>query len=116
MNNNKLKGQAAEESSTQFLKNKGYNILFNNYRFGRCEIDIIAKKETILVFVEVKYRTNLKYGFPEHFVSDNKIRLYHEAATKFIEDHKWNGLIRFDIISLSNKNSELEIIHLEDAF
>lgn len=107
---NGLKG---EELAVTYLLKQQYEIVARNWRFKRSEIDIIAKKENKLIFVEVKYRINNEYGFPEEFVTENKILKMHEAAEAYIEQNNWQGELRFDIIAVENEN---EIKHFEDAF
>ena len=68
-------GKQGEDKAAEFLADKGYEIVVRNYRYRHAEIDIIAKKNKILAFVEVKTRTNLSYGMPEEFVDVTKRRL-----------------------------------------
>ena len=58
-------GKLGEELAQQHLVKQGFAILERNYRKGRYEVDIIAYKEGLMVFVEVKTRSNLDYGDPE---------------------------------------------------
>ncbi len=106
-------GKNGEDSAVAYLENLQYVIIERNWRYKRCEIDIIAKQNTILVFVEVKSRKNNMYGFPEEFVSASKIDKMQEAASAYIEQHNWQGELRFDIIALENNH---KIKHFEDAF
>lgn len=106
-------GKNGEDSAVAYLENLQYVIIERNWRYKRCEIDIIAKQNTILVFVEVKSRKNNMYGFPEEFVSTSKIDKMQEAASAYIEQHNWQGELRFDIIALENNH---KIKHFEDAF
>jgi putative endonuclease len=65
-------GSSGEYLAQEYLKNKNYTILFINWRHKRSEIDIIAQDGKVIVFVEVKTRTNLSFGHPENFVDANK--------------------------------------------
>jgi len=78
MNRNKLIGQKGENLATDYLLKNNFEILDRNYREGRIEIDIIAKKNKCLYFIEVKTRTNLNYGYPEESVKskDSKLKNY----------------------------------------
>ncbi|MCU0340917.1 MAG: YraN family protein [Spirosomaceae bacterium] len=109
-------GKKGEEAAAAFLVEKGYEILERNYHFRHAEIDIIAKKNKILIFAEVKTRVNLSYGFPEEFVDATKRRLIMKVAEHFIFDRDWHGDIRFDIISVIINQNEIRIKQLEDAF
>jgi len=110
-------GKKGELLAIDFLKGKGYQILESNWQFSRAEIDIIAKHEEVLIFVEVKTRSDDAFGQPEEFVTPKKERLMMDAASAYMEkiNHDWE--IRFDIISVLHKNErDIKITHFEDAF
>jgi len=117
-------GKKGEDLAVQFLQKKGYKILQRNYRYKRAEIDIIAQKEDLLIFVEVKARKRIDFGYPEDAVNEKKIELIQEAAENFMEESAWGkehepgsgGQIRFDIVSITSENDNFEIFHIEDAF
>lgn len=112
--NNEL-GQEGEQLAANYLKNKGWDILEMNYRYSRSEIDLIASKNSLLIFVEVKARTNTNYGLPEDFVEEKKDENIMKAADHYINEINWKENIRFDIISIIKKKT-MEIEHIEDAF
>jgi len=110
-------GKKGEDLAIKFLKEKGYALLENNWRFRRSEVDIIAKDGKILVFIEVKTRSSNYFGEPASFVSNRKKTLLQDAATAYMQqiNHTWE--IRFDIIGiLIRPTSEIELKHFEDAF
>ena len=109
-------GKEGEQNATDFLIGKGYEIMVRNYRHRHAEIDIIAKKGKMLLFVEVKTRRNLSYGMPETFVDYAKTKLIMKAAEHYIFDIDWQFDIRFDIISVVINQNETKIHHVEDAF
>ncbi len=108
-------GKKGEEWAAEWLQAKGYQILHRNYRYGRAEIDIVARKEQLLVFVEVKTRTNLSHGEPETAVSPHKIGRLRKAAEHFIFTTDWQHDVRFDVIAISVEGNR-EVFHAEDAF
>jgi putative endonuclease len=108
-----IRGQKAEEKAALFLRDKGYEILEKNYRYKKSEIDIIARKENVLTFVEVKYRSKNSYGDPEASVDEKKETQVLGGAENYIFEKDWNGEVRFDIISILSDRS---IEHFEDAF
>lgn len=105
-------GKKGENLAAEFLTKKGYQILRRNYRYRRGEIDLIAKRNNIIIFVEVKYRSGTSFGFPEDFVDNSKEEMVLKTAEFFLEEENWNGDIRFDIIAISGN----EIRHFLDAF
>ncbi len=110
-------GKIGEQLAVEYLQKKEYVILEKNWRYGRAEIDIIAKKERTVVLVEVKTRSSTAFGTPASFVSARKERFMAQAAAIYAHqiNHDWE--IRFDIIAiLMKKNAIAEITHFEDAF
>ncbi len=109
------KGAQGEDWAAAFLTEKGYEIIARNYRYKHSEIDIIAKKEEIMVFIEVKLRENADFGNPEEAVSATKQSQVHKAAENYITTEKITQEIRFDIIAITGFEKP-EIEHFEDAF
>jgi putative endonuclease len=109
-------GQAAEDLATSHLKKQNFAIVARNYRYQRAEIDIIARKDQLLVFVEVKARSNDRFGDPEAFVRGRQQALVRTAAEHYIIIHDWNHAIRFDIIAVLKTNNHIQLAHFEDAF
>lgn len=109
-------GKYGEEKAVEFLTEKGYEIVAKNHKHQHAEIDIIAKKGKLLIFVEVKTRTNLSFGNPEEFVNYTKAKLIMKAAEHYIFAIDWHFDIRFDIIAVTIKGSSVAINHIEDAF
>jgi len=108
-------GSNGEDRAVAHLRQQGYTILQRNYRVGKAEIDIIARKDGILVFVEVKTRANDHFGYPEESVSSRKQRMLLNAAESYIIQTGWEQDIRFDIIAITLSNPP-ELFHIEDAF
>jgi len=108
-------GNKGEELAANFLEGKGYKIIIANYRYKHAEIDLIVKKENLLVFVEVKTRSSILFGEPEAFVTGKKAAKVMEGAEQFMIEHNWHGNIRFDIVSVKTGRQEV-IEHFEDAF
>lgn len=110
------KGKEGEDRAAHFLQQKGFEVLERNYRFGRAEIDLIAKCQNWLVFVEVKVRTSDAFGYPEDFVDQKKVNRILEAAVEYQYQINWQGNVRYDIISIRDHIQPAEIVHIEDAF
>lgn len=110
-------GKRGEVLAAQFLVDKGYEILDENWVHGKSEVDLIAYINRQIVFVEVKSRTSVSFGMPEDFVSNAKQKQMELAANEYIELMNHQGEIRFDIISiLFDKLDKFTINHIEDAF
>lgn len=109
-------GKEGEELAKEFLIAKGYVILESNWRYKKAEIDLIAKKDEILVFIEVKTRSSNYYGNPEDFVNLKKLKFMAEVAPVYMEQigHEWE--IRFDIIGILKTPDGTKTTHLEDAY
>jgi putative endonuclease len=110
-------GNWGETLATSYLEENDYKIIRRNYRYGRIEIDIIAWKGPILVFIEVKARSYDTLGKPESFVTSKKRSMIARGAAAFMEQIDHGGELRFDIISiLKFKNGKTSLKHYPDAF
>jgi putative endonuclease len=110
-------GRKGESLAKTFLEDAGYEILDENWTYGKAEIDLVAYKNSVIIFAEVKTRSGNAFGEPEDFVDSRKQKLLAEAADEYIYlmDHK--GDVRFDIISiLFDRNANHTLKHIEDAF
>jgi len=107
-------GSAYEQKAVEYLKNHGYKIVRQNYFCSYGEIDIIAKKDNIIVFVEVKYRKSSKSGLGESAVNKNKqIHIINSAKNYMAEVYKTDELpCRFDVIAINGNLMH----HIENAF
>ena len=81
------KGKAGEGLARDFLSKNGYQILKSNFqnRFG--EIDLVASKDKILVFVEVKLKIGEQFGLPEEMITPGKIRQIEQTAQVFLQQN-----------------------------
>ncbi len=107
-------GREGENLAAEFLKNKGWEIVSRNYRYGKAEIDLIIKRGDWTIFVEVKTRSSSTYGEPEEFVDEFKARRIYDAAEEYIFATNWLGHVRFDVVSIK-LGTPPEIVHFEDA-
>ncbi len=109
-------GKKGEQLAVDYLLEKGYSIIERNYRYQKAEIDIIAKKENLLVAVEVKTRSTNEFGNPQDFVNEKKIKLIVSAIDNYVVEKDLDVDIRFDIIAIIKEKNEFNIEHLKDAF
>ncbi len=119
MNNYEL-GKMGESYALEYMKNRNYEILAQNYRVGRLgEIDLIATKSEQIFFVEVKSRTGYSFGTPAEAVSYKKQRTIRNVAACYIKEHRILDVeVHFDVIEIiMTKDGELiNVNHIADAF
>jgi putative endonuclease len=104
--NKRYRGSLYEDMAAEYLLNKGFEILERNYRCRIGEIDIIAKKDNILRFIEVKYRKNLEFGYSIQAVSTNKQQKIIKAAQWYMYEKNISDNVEcsFDIIGIQGNN------------
>jgi putative endonuclease len=113
--NNIQKGNLGEKIATNYLKSKGAYILENNYRLKFGEIDIIAKLDGELVFVEVKSRSSINFGYPSEAVNyKKKMKIINVAKYYILKNKLEEAPVRFDVIEVYLKNNRIN--HIENAF
>lgn len=94
------KGRSYEKLAALFFKQNGYEIIEQNWRAGHKEIDLIVKKEDLLVFVEVKASSSKKFGHPSERVDAKKIANLTKAAQQYIIAHDIKDVdFRFDVVT-----------------
>lgn len=117
MNHREL-GNQGELIAADYLLKKNYELLERNYKVKLGEIDLIARKKNIIVFVEVKTRKSLSYGFPSQAVDIRKQRKIIQVAQVYIANLGiQNYEFRFDIIEILWKNNDLwNVNHIINGF
>ena len=102
-----------ESLAVKHLKARGCEILAQNYRALRGEIDIIVRDGEFTVFVEVKTRRNLKFGLPQAAVTLQKQRQISKIALAYLQAHNLlDTPCRFDVIAI-HLSPQLELLKLE---
>ncbi len=110
-------GKKGEALAVEWLASKGYTITETNWRSSRYEIDIIAARDGILHFIEVKTRSSLTYGHPEESVSTRKIRHLLKGASEWLYRHPDNKRVQYDVLAITLlKNAEPEYVLFEDVY
>jgi putative endonuclease len=84
-------GRKAETAAKVYLEMRGYGIIEQNWRRPRCEIDIIAEKDRVVYFVEVKYRFDDQQGGGLEAITATKMRQMRFAAQAWVTETKWPG-------------------------
>ena len=110
-------GELGEKLAAIYFREKGYTILHQNWRHSHWEVDIIATKNNVLHFIEVKTRRTKTFGYPEDDVSEKKISFLINAAEEYQYLHPEWKRIQFDILSiLLLKNTDPEYFLIEDVY
>lgn len=109
-------GSRGEDLAVEYIRRKGYVILDRNWRSGHKEIDIIARHEDTVIFIEVKTRRSSQYGRPEDAVSRQKMHMLVSAADAYLRFNRIDLDVRFDVIAITGSNEHPNIRHYERAF
>ena len=109
-------GTQGETLALNYLQAKGYEVIEKNYRYLKAEVDLIAKHNNVVVFVEVKARSTNFFGEPELAVTLSKQKLLIAAADYYASSNQLQNEIRFDVIAIIINKNETTIKHIEDAF
>lgn len=112
-------GRWGEEQAAEYLHKKSYIIRERDWKFGKCDIDIIAlgPDGTEVVFVEVKTRTDDNVAQPEQAIDTRKIRNIGAAANAYVKMHEVQEELRFDVVTIVGSTKEnMRVEHIKDAF
>lgn len=114
MYNKRSIGKEYEQKAVAYLKLQGYRIIETNFQCRTGEIDIIAKQDRYLVFIEVKYRINSAKGMPHEAIDIRKIKKISKTAQYYmlINNIFMGTPCRFDALLILNQ----EITLIQDAF
>jgi len=115
---NKPLGDRGERLAAGFLADRGWVILHRNFRIGHREIDLVARRDEVVAFVEVKTRGGLGYGHPLEAITRKKRREIQQVAAAWIEAHGSPGdVYRFDAVAILLPVGGAPVIeHVEDAW
>lgn len=107
-------GTEKEKLAATYLQEQGYEIVAYNFTCRQGELDLIARKNEYLVFVEVKYRKNNRFGKAEEAVNVRKQTRMQKAAQYYLYKEKisQNTPCRFDVVAINQD----EITLIENAF
>lgn len=113
-------GRKGEDYAAKLLEEKGYTVIERNFHSRYGEVDIIAEKENVLAFVEVKTRSSNSWGSAAGAVTASKQHKLIKAAQYFLMTHNTEHILRFDVVALTTApGSGFRVIkceHFEGAF
>ena len=110
-------GSRGEMLAAQWLTKQGFDILKRNFRHGRYEVDIIAGRNAVLHFIEVKFRRSITYGLPEESVSRKKLEHILRGAAGWL--CRWPGYrrVQYDVLAITQlKQAVPEYMLFEDVY
>lgn len=101
-------GQTAEQAACNFLAAQGLQVLERNFLCKLGEIDLICQDQNSLVFVEVRFRKNARFGGAAASVTPAKQRKLQRAAQVYLQRLRQEPPCRFDIVAMTlNQQAEL---------
>ena len=110
-------GKHGEKLAIVYFEKAGYTLLEQNWRHKNLEVDIIAHKQNILHFIEVKCRSTTKFGHPEESVNSKKIKNLIDASVEYLHQNAQWKRIQFDVLSITlHKNEEPDYFLIEDIY
>lgn len=111
-------GKKGERMAAGYLEQKGFTLIDLNWRYKRLEVDIIASKDDVLHFVEVKSTHSKNGGNPEEKVGKKKFRNLLQASDEYLHQHPEWKKIQFDILSITmfDETGAVEYFMLEDVY
>ncbi len=110
-------GAAAEEKAKCYLERRGLKTLERNFHCRRGEIDLVMQEADTLVFVEVRFRRDNRFGSAQESVTRSKQQRIIAAARLFLGSRQqWiDAPCRFDVLAISGQHQE-NIDWVRDAF
>lgn len=109
-------GEKGESLAVHYLAKLGYKIVDRNWYYGHKELDIVAKDGDMMVIVEVKSTTGLRFNHPSEAVTKQKINHIIDAADAYILEKEIENETRFDVITIIFWDNKFELEHFKDAF
>ena len=116
--NSRQQGQIAEQQALRYLKQQGLKPVERNFHSRQGEIDLIMHQGGQLLFIEVRQRSNSKYGSASESVTPRKQQRIIHAANHYLQcNPKWNRHpCRFDVIAIDYRDDEQKIQWIQNAF
>jgi len=117
MDNRRSLGDRGEDMAAAHLKKQGYKILERNYRTPIGEIDLVARHQGALVFIEVKTRRSRRFGSPQEAVHPAKQERLRNLAEYYLQQQGLGEVtVRFDVVGILWQEGKPQIEVIEGAF
>lgn len=117
MLNTKEVGDLGERIAGAFLRLKGYEIVRRNYRYAGREIDLVARRGSLLVAVEVKLRRGRRFGKAIEAVDRRKVARIELALNGLLREMRSPLSPRIDlvVIDIDDRSGDMTVRHIESA-
>ena len=110
-------GRIGESLAASYLIGCGWEIVDRNVRYREGEIDLVASRDGVLAFVEVKTRRSAAFGSPAEAVTRRKQRTIRIVASRYLAERRPRARsVRFDVMDIARDQGGFVITHLEGAF
>ncbi len=100
-------GRAAENAAAEYLIERGFKVLEQNWRTRWCEIDIVAEKDKVVYFVEVKFRKNENWGSGLEYITPKKLKQMQFAAEFWVSNKNWTGDYNLSAIEVTSTDFKI---------
>ena len=104
-------GRNAESRVADYLKKQGWKILSKNWRNRWCEIDIVAKHDNKVYFVEVKYRAQNEWGDGFEAITTTKLKRLARAADAWVMLNNWSG--EYQLVAVKVTDDEIDLRYID---
>lgn len=117
MNARQILGRAGEQAAAGLLQRGGFDIAGRNWKCASGEMDLIARRGSLVVFCEVKTRRTDAYGLPAEAVGWAKQQRLRRIAAEWLAANRAGRVdVRFDVVSVTVRDGRAEVVHIPDAF
>lgn len=116
LNQQRHKGQQAELQACRFLQQQGLELIEKNYHCRQGEIDLIMKHQNTLVFIEVRFRKNARFGDAKESITSNKQHKIRTTALHYMQALTFEPNARFDVIAITGEGKQQNFEWIQNAF
>lgn len=95
-------GNSGESKAVGYLVSQGFTIIERNWKTRYCEIDIVAKKNQRVYFVEVKTRKTSRFGSGLDYVTPRKVRQMGFSAVLWVQMNRWAGEYQLSALAIDD--------------
>ncbi len=106
-------GRQAEAAAAEYLKRQGFAIVEQNWRTRWCEIDVIAQRDRVVYFCEVKYRHTNNQGSGLEYITPKKLQQMRLSAEGWVQLTNWRGEYQLAAIEVSSPNFQITSLVLD---